>query len=119
MNLIAFGLARNGYEVLGILKHIQDPTSYSKHTIKNESFKLNMTHGVSGADYEFEFKNKKITGDGTFIKYTYFRGLEELTTSLEDLFGLYVDISKLLIKSAEAAKEDSYFKNNLSKKVSF
>lgn len=103
-------------DLLNVIKLIQlitkenvdlsNPTQFTvtgftdeKYTVDEEKFR---------ATFSFKYKGKELNGDGTFIKYWFFKGLEESATSVTDLMTLYVAIMKLTAKACHAANDDMF-----------
>jgi hypothetical protein len=113
IQVLAIGLKTNGYSVSFIEKNIQNPALMKESVISNSKVKTDpnyYAHPTTNGEMEFEFnfKGKKIVGNGTCIKYVFFEDVETMPDNITELFTLVVDLNKLIGKAC-AQLNDKWF----------
>lgn len=107
IDLINQGLLLNGFQS-SITEAIKKPASFEPQGVTGTSFRNDIIQDVNGAFYELSLHGNKITGYGQFVKYTFFKRIEESVNTIEDLMSLYVSINILTAREC-AMGMDTYY----------
>ncbi len=106
IELLAYGLKENG-QFISFDAYLASPENYfPKNSFSQVSFSFKKD--IYDVFYSFTYKNKPLKGQGQFIKYTYFEGMESVPESLEEVFELYVNLNNLIAQACTLGKDDMF-----------